>query len=427
MGEERLFASGKEVTPVAMYDDKPKDRIILHCDCNNFFASVEETLRPELRDVPMAVAGDPESRHGIIVAKNQKAKAFGVQTAETIWQAKKKCPDLVCVPSHHRLYHEFYEKINAIYLEYTDLVEPFSVDESYLDVTNSIHLFKMTPKELADHLRARIKEELDITISVGVSFCKVFAKLGSDYKKPNATTVIMREDVERIVYPLPVSSLIFVGKRSVEVLEQYHIRTCGDLVQYDQQTLHRILGKSGDTLYEYIHGLESSRVHSWYEKHEPKSIGNSMTFRHDLVGEAELKAGISALCDSVAGRLRHAGKKCRTVQIGIRNPDFVTIQRQTTLDVPTYLKSELVTVSMKLLRDNWDMTKPVRLLSVTGSELVNADEEVVEQLSLFNSSDPSEKKIDREKQEKIESTIDELREKYGKGSITLGFNRLDRE
>ena len=216
-----------------MYDaaqnNKPKDRIILHCDCNNFFASVEETLRPELREVPMAVAGDPESRHGIIVAKNQKAKAFGVQTAETIFQAKKKCPDLVCVPSHHSLYHEFYEKINAIYLEYTDLVEPFSIDESYLDVTNSIHLFKMTPKELADHLRKRIKEELDITISVGVSFCKVFAKLGSDYKKPNATTVIMREDIPRIVYPLPVSSLIFVGKKSVEVLDSYHIRTCGDL------------------------------------------------------------------------------------------------------------------------------------------------------------------------------------------------------
>ena len=426
-----MFVYRKEVTPVAMYDEtqneRPKDRIILHCDCNNFFASVEETLRPELREVPMAVAGDPESRHGIIVAKNQKAKAFGVQTAETIFQAKKKCPDLVCVPAHHHLYREFYEKINAIYLEYTDLVEPFSIDESYLDVTNSIHLFKMTPKELADHLRARIKEELDITISVGVSFCKVFAKLGSDYKKPNATTVIMREDVPRIVYPLPVSSLIFVGKKSVEVLDSYHIKTCGDLVQYDQQTLHRILGKSGDALYEYIHGLENSRVHSWYEKREPKSIGNSMTFGHNLVGETELKAGISALCDSVASRLRHAGKKCRTVQIGIRNPDFVTIQRQTTLDVPTYLKSELISVSMKLLRENWDMTKPVRLLSVTGSELVDADEEFAEQISLFDMADNSESpKVDREKKETIESTIDELREKFGKGSITLGFNRLER-
>ena len=331
------------------------------------------------------------------------------------------------MPSHHHLYHEFYEKINSIYLEYTDLVEPFSIDESYLDVTNSIHLFKMTPKELADHLRARIKEELDITISVGVSFCKVFAKLGSDYKKPNATTVIMREDVPRIVYPLPVSSLIFVGKKSVEVLDSYHIKTCGDLVQYDQQTLHRILGKSGDSLYEYIHGLENSRVHSWYEKREPKSIGNSMTFGHNLVGEAELKAGISALCDSVASRLRHAGKKCRTVQIGIRNPDFVTIQRQTTLDVPTFLKSELISVSMKLLRENWDMTKPVRLLSVTGSELVDADEEFAEQISLFDMADNSESpKVDREKKETIESTIDELREKFGKGSITLGFNRLER-
>ena len=411
----------------AAQNERQKDRIILHCDCNNFFASVEETLRPELREVPMAVAGDPESRHGIIVAKNQKAKAFGVQTAETIFQAKKKCPDLVCVPSHHHLYHEFYEKINAIYLEYTDLVEPFSIDESYLDVTNSIHLFKMTPKELADHLRARIKEELDITISVGVSFCKVFAKLGSDYKKPNATTVIMREDVPRIVYPLPVSSLIFVGKKSVEVLNSYHIKTCGDLVQYDQQTLHRILGKSGDSLYEYIHGLENSRVHSWYEKREPKSIGNSMTFGHNLVGEAELKAGISALCDSVASRLSHAGKKCRTVQIGIRNPDFVTIQRQTTLDVPTYLKADLVRISMQLLRDNWDMNKPVRLLSVTGSELVNEDEEFAVQMSLFGeeTSGPEQVK-DPDKQEKIESTIDELREKFGKGSITLGFNRLDR-
>ena len=286
----------------------------------------------------------------------------------------------------------------------------------------------MTPKELADHLRKRIKEELDITISVGVSFCKVFAKLGSDYKKPNATTVIMREDIPRIVYPLPVSSLIFVGKKSVEVLDSYHIRTCGDLVQYDQQTLHRILGKSGDSLYTYIHGLEDSPVRSWYEKRVPKSIGNSMTFGHNLVGEAELKAGISALCDSVAGRLRHAGKKCRTVQIGIRNPDFVTIQRQTTLDVPTFLKADLVRISMQLLRDNWDMEKPVRLLSVTGSELVDEDEVVVEQLSLFevDDSESKEKAKDPDKQEKIESTIDELREKFGKGSITLGFNRLER-
>lgn len=402
------------------------DRIILHCDCNNFFASVEETFRPELREVPMAVAGDPESRHGIIVAKNQLAKGFGVQTAETIFQAKKKCPDLVLIAAHHDLYHEFYEKINEIYLQYTDLVEPFSIDESYLDVTNSIHLFKMTPKELADHLRERIKQELDITISVGVSFCKVFAKLGSDYKKPNATTVIMRDDVERIVYPLPVSELIFVGKRSVEALNGIGIRTCGELAALDPDTLHRLLGKSGDMMYRYIHCLDDAPVASWYEKREPKSIGNSMTFRQDLVGETELKAGISALCDNVASRMRHKGKKCRTVQIGIRDPNFKTIQRQTTLDEPTFLKSELIKVSMKLLKENWDMTQPVRLLSVTGSELVNVGEEEPVQLSLFGESTEVDKGEEKERKEKIESTIDELREKFGKGAITLGFNRLDR-
>lgn len=401
------------------------DRIILHCDCNNFFASVEETLRPELRNVPMAVGGDEESRHGIVVAKNQKAKAYGVQTAETLWQARKKCPDLVTVPAHHDLYHEFYKKINAIYLEYTDLVEPFSIDESYLDVTHSIHLFHMTPKELADHLRERIHKELDITISVGVSFCKVFAKLGSDYKKPNATTVIMREDVERIVYPLPVSSLIFVGKRSVEVLNNAGIRTCGELAMYDELTLQKLLGKSGEQLYRYIHGLEDAPVHSWYDRREPKSIGNSMTFAHNLKGEAELKAGLSALCDSVASRLRRKGKKCRTVQIGIRDPNFKTIQRQITLEEPTYLKSDLLRVSMELLRENWDMDKPVRLLSVTGSELVNVGEEVPVQLSLFGDGGTTNEE-DKEKKETIESTIDELREKFGKGAITLGFHRLDR-
>lgn len=401
------------------------DRIILHCDCNNFFASVEETLRPELRNVPMAVGGDEESRHGIVVAKNQKAKAYGVQTAETLWQARKKCPDLVTVPAHHDLYHEFYKKINAIYLEYTDLVEPFSIDESYLDVTHSIHLFHMTPKELADHLRERIHKELDITISVGVSFCKVFAKLGSDYKKPNATTVIMREDVERIVYPLPVSSLIFVGKRSVEVLNKAGIRTCGELAMYDEVTLQKLLGKSGEQLYRYIQGLEDAPVHSWYDRREPKSVGNSMTFAHNLKGEAELKAGLSALCDSVASRLRRKGKKCRTVQIGIRDPNFKTIQRQITLEEPTYLKSDLLRVSMELLRENWDMDKPVRLLSVTGSELVNVGEEVPVQLSLFGDGGTTNEE-DKEKKETIESTIDELREKFGKGAITLGFHRLDR-
>ena len=175
------------------------ERIILHCDCNGFFASVEMLSKPHLAKVPMAVAGDPESRHGIILAKNELAKAYGVKTAETIWQAKKKCPDLVLVAPHHDQYHEISQRVNAIYLDYTDLVDPFGIDESFLDVTGSMHLFPMSPRELADVIRARVRSEIGITISVGVSFCRVFAKLGSDYKKPDATTIIDRENYRDIV------------------------------------------------------------------------------------------------------------------------------------------------------------------------------------------------------------------------------------
>lgn len=398
-----------------------KDRIILHCDCNSFFASVETVLRPELADVPMAVAGNPESRHGIILAKNEKAKKYNIQTAETIWQAKKKCPDLVLVPPHHDLYHEYYEKNNKIYLNYTDLVEPFSIDESFLDVTNSLHLFHMTPKELADTLRRRIREENGITISVGVSFCKVFAKLGSDYKKPDATTVIMRDDIPRIVYPLPVSALLFVGRKSQKVLNEYSIKTCGDLARCDRDFLVRILGKQGDSLWQDINGLDDEPVRSFYDRPEAKSIGNSITFQTDLVGEDEIHAGIKTLSDSVATRLRYAHKKCMGVQVGIKDPQFRTRQRQTLLREPTHLQRTIEETAMDLIRKNWNFQKPVRLLSVTAYDLIDEDEpwEPNEQLSLFTTSEsPGGGK--QKQQEKIETTMDEIREKFGKGSISLG-------
>ena len=184
------------------------DRVIFHCDLNSFYASVELLDHPELRHLPVAVCGDPESRHGIILAKNEPAKAFGVKTAETIWQARKKCPDLVLLPAHHSKYREYSQKINLVYQEYTDLVEAFGIDESWLDVTGTLHLFGGDPKTMADQLRDRIRHEFGLTISVGVSFNKVFAKLGSDYKKPDATTVITRENVPDIVWPLPVTDLL---------------------------------------------------------------------------------------------------------------------------------------------------------------------------------------------------------------------------
>ena len=397
------------------------DRIILHCDCNSFFASVETVLRPELAKVPMAVAGDPENRHGIILAKNELAKKYDIKTAETIWQAKRKCPDLVLVPPHHELYREYYEKNNAIYLEYTDLVEPFSIDESFLDVTHSLHLFHMTPKELADTLRRRIREENGITISVGVSFCKVFAKLGSDYKKPDATTVIGREDVSKIVYPLPASALLFVGKRSQETLNRYSIRTCQDLANCDREFLVKILGKQGETLWQDINGLDEESVRSFYDRREAKSIGNSMTFPSDLRGEEELAAGIKILADSVATRLRNHGKKCCGIQVGIKDTKFHLKQRQRQLKTPTHLQRDIERIAMELIRENWDMGKPVRLLSVTAYDLVDEGEEpeVVEQLSLFDMPGQQDS-AENPNQEAIENTVDEIRKKFGKGSISFG-------
>lgn len=391
------------------------DRVILHCDCNSFFASVEELLHPELKKVPMAVAGDPENRHGIILAKNERAKRYDIQTAETIWQAKRKCPDLVLVPPHRDRYLDLYHKINEIYLSYTDLVEPFSIDESFLDVTGSLHLFGLSPRELADSIRARVREELGITISVGVSFCKTFAKLGSDYKKPDATTVIFREDVPKIVYPLPVSALLFVGEHAAAELGKYSIRTCGELAACDRAALTTILGKQGDHLYRVLHGMDHEPVASFYEKREAKSVGNSMTFSHDLMGEEEIHAGISALSDSVASRLRTSGKKCCGVQVGIKDPSFRTIQRQTVLPRPTYRKREIESVAMDLIRANWNWEKPVRLLSVTGYDLVDADEEGPAQLSLF---DPVPERD--EQQEKLEDTVASIRARFGKDSIALG-------
>ncbi|MBQ9924327.1 MAG: DNA polymerase IV, partial [Clostridia bacterium] len=222
----------------------PEDRIILHADCNSYFASVESIDHPEWKLVPMAVCGDPELRHGIVLAKNELAKAYHIQTAETIYSAKKKCPDLLLVPAHHEKYKAVCERINAIYEGYTDLVERFSIDESFLDVTGSRHLFG-SGKEIADELRRRIREEIGVTVSVGVSFNKTFAKMGSDYKKPDATTVISRENYKELLWSLPIGELLFVGKSGASVLKDHGILTIGDLAQADPASISSFFGKTG--------------------------------------------------------------------------------------------------------------------------------------------------------------------------------------
>ena len=282
------------------------DRIILHCDLNSFYASVELRSHPDLRDVPTAVCGDPTSRHGIILAKNEPAKKFGVQTAETIWQARKKCPGLVLLPPHHSLYRQVSKQVNAIYEQYTDLVEPFGIDESWLDVTHTLHLFGGDAKALADHLRQRMRREMGLTLSVGVSFNKVFAKLGSDYKKPDATTVISQDNWKSLVWPLPVGALLYVGGAARKILAQFGVKTIGQLAACRRDALETLMGKMGGQLHDYANGLDTDPVRSRYEEEMVKSVGNGTTFPKNLTTAEQVRGGIAVLADSVATRLRHS-------------------------------------------------------------------------------------------------------------------------
>lgn len=404
-----------------------EDRLIFHCDCNNFYASCECLERPELKNVPMAVAGDPEYRTGIVVAKNEIAKNAGVKTTDTVWQARKKCPDIVFVPPRHRLYAKISEQVNAIYHEYTEYVEPASIDESFLDMTGAAAYYGMTERELADELRRRIREEIGVTISVGVSFNRVFAKMGSDYKKPDATTVISRDNYRDVLWPLPVSDLLFAGKATVEALHKKYIYTVGDLARCDRQSIHQWLGKGGDQLWIYANGLDGAKVRRFGEKEEVKSISHGMTFRKNLTDIHEVRTGISVLVDDIAMQLRRQNLKGAVIQIQIKTPDLRSISRQITLDHHTYLQHEIKDIAMQLMLDNWNIGPgaPIRAITVGVTHLVQADA-AVQQLSLFDigmETSNGKKVMNREKQEKIEAAVDKLRMKHGSAAITLGFQR----
>ncbi|MBD5155920.1 MAG: DNA polymerase IV [Oscillibacter sp.] len=391
------------------------ERVILHCDLNSFYASVELLSRPELREVPVAVCGDPESRKGIILAKNEPAKKFGVRTAETIWQARQKCPELILLPPHHDLYRDFSRTINEIYGQYTDLVEPFGIDESWLDITGSMHLFGGDAAVIADGIRERIKKELGLTLSVGVSFNKVFAKLGSDYKKPDATTLIPPDGWQRIVWPLPVGDMLFAGPAAQRALAQYGVATIGDLAAMPPELPERLLGKMGRQLWEYANGLDRSPVRPQHEKEPVKSVGNSFTFREDLTTRAQVRRGVSMLCDSVAGRLRAHGLYCGAVAVGIKDPSFKSISRQKHLGHSTHLRSELLEAAMELIDKAWKPGSPIRLLSVTALALTDA-QETYEQTDLFA---PQQEAGDA-KRENLERAVDAIRKKYGGKAISYG-------
>ena len=390
------------------------DRVILHCDLNSFYASVELLSHPELRKLPVAVCGDPSSRHGIILAKNDPAKASGVRTAETIWQARKKCPKLILLPPHHWLYREYSRRVNAIYDEYTDLVEPFGIDESWLDVTHSLHLFGGDARALADTLRRRVKRELGLTLSVGVSFNKVFAKLGSDYKKPDATTVIPREGWQELVWPLPVGDLLYVGGAARKLLGQYGVTTIGALAACRREMLEDLMGKLGGQLHDYANGLDRDPVRARHEREPVKSVGNGSTFPRNLTTRDQVSAGVRILADSVAGRLRRAGLYARGVHVTVRDPEFHDRSRQRQLAAPTRLIRDLSAAALALVEELWKPPAPIRALTVTAIHLT-PEEETYEQGSLFSAGEE-----DRRRQERLEAAMDGIRQRYGSGSIAFG-------
>ena len=402
------------------------ERLIFHCDCNNFFASCECLERPELKEVPMAVAGDPENRTGIVVAKNELAKKAGVKTTDTVWQARRKCPGIVFVPPRHRYYSEVSGRVNAIYRSYTDYVEPASIDESYLDLSGTLEYYHMSAGELADSIRARVKKEIGITISVGVANNKIFAKMGSDYKKPDATTVILGEDYKTILWPLPVSDLMFAGKASVNLLNQKGIFTVGDLALQPKEHIVSLLGKGGENLWMYANGLDTDPIRPWGYVSEVKSVSHGMTFRRDLVTREEIETGVAVQADRIAMSLRRQKLKGSVISVQIKSPQLTVISRQTSLNHYTWLQHEIRDVAVKLIEDNWRIGSPIRAITVGVSKLLPAGE-AAEQLDLFDlMADPGQAvsgSRDRERQDRMEAAVDTLRQKMGPLAVTLGIQR----
>ena len=386
------------------------DRTILHIDCNAFYASVECLRHPELKGRPVAVGGEAEKRHGIILAKNQLAKESGVKTGEALWQARQKCPDLVILPPDYARYIRFSRRCREIYEDYSPQVESFGLDECWVDVSNTPKLAKLGPRQLANEIRLRVKEQVGITVSVGVSYNKIFAKLGSDYKKPDAVTVFDRGSMREKVWPLDASDLLYVGRATERKLRTFGIRTIGELATTPVDCLQGWFGKWGLLLHCFANGLDSSPVAKIGEESIIKSIGNSTTTPRDLRGEEDASAVFWMLCESVAERLREGGFRCSTVQISLRTGDLICFERQMKLPEPSCLASELHEAAMRLLRENYSWARPLRSIGVRGTELV--PESAPEQLSLFGDGEKRERCL------RLERTMDRLRARYGHTALS---------
>ena len=385
------------------------ERDILHVDQNCFYASVEMKSHPEWRNIPMAVGGDSEQRHGIILAKNPLAQACGVKTAEAIWQSKQKCPDLLVVPAHFDQYLYYSDRIREMFLQYTDKVEPFGLDECWLDVTGSN---MGSPREIADEIRTRVKEELGLSCSVGVSFNKSFAKLGSDYKKPDATTVITRENFREIVWPLPVSDLLFVGKATNAALSRMNVRTIGDLAALSSDFAVSVLGKNGYSLWRSANGLDDDPVNPASYKRPLKSVGNSTTPPRDMVDREDVWKVICSLSAQVASRLRKHQFFAGTVVIWVRDVDLKSYEKQRALPSETNDEKEIAKLAMELFDESYDWHAPLRSFGVRTTHL--SDEKDYHQMTIFENVEKNMK------EDRVNRTVDVLRARYGYNVVMRG-------
>lgn len=393
------------------------DRVIIHSDANCFYASVEMLYHPEFAGKPLAVGGDPEARHGIVLTANYIAKKHGVKTGMALWQARQACPDVIFVPPRMDLYLRFSSMLREIYGEYTDKIEPYGCDEAWLDVSDSISL-KGDGRKIADEISARVKKELGITVSEGISWNKIYAKLGSDYKKPDAITEFNRENYKSLIWKLPASDLLYVGRSTNRTLSKYGIHTIGDLACTDPDFLLKTLGKMGLVIHSFANGWDESPVATEGYSAPIKSIGNSTTTPRDLENDLDVQIIFMALAESVSARLRKHGFKCNTVAISIRDNGLYHFSRQMHLREPTDITDEIMNAAMELFRNNYDWSHPIRSLGVRGADLVTADIPV--QMSLFMNEEK------RAKQEKMDKAVDEIRRRFGYFSIQRAFMYQDK-
>ena len=391
-----------------------EDRIILHSDLNNFYATCECLMHPEFAGKPLVVCGKVENRHGIVLAKNNIAKQAGIKTGMTLYEARTILSNLVAVEANHSLYYEYSKRVKEIYLQYTDRVESFGIDEAWLDVSESQYFFD-TAEQLAYEIKERIKTEIGLTVSIGVSFNKVFAKLGSDMKKPDAVTVITRENYKNKVWGVPVQDLLFVGRSIHHKLNELGIFTIGDLANFDLGFLKQKLGKWGECLWNYANGKDASIVKRFGDHDEIKSVGNSLTFYRDLTSAKDVESLLFLLAESVATRMRSYGVgMARTVRLYVVDNDMQSFVRQAKLVHASDNSSDIADGAFALFQKNFHWQRHVRGVGISVTDFVKE-----EQLSL------NFEQMQKEKDKAIDLTIDKLRSRFGHNAINRGFVLLD--